>query len=946
MTAPLLSSEPPPDGPASGTATPRFRSRSVVRAVTLWFVTTVLVATIANGAVSWLGGWSAFNFALYDARFDLSSRPSTGEIAMVDIDERSIGAIGIWPWPRSIHATIVDRLTEHGAAAIAFDIDFSSASTEAGDAAFEAALARAGGGVILAAERQRLSASSPEIGLISALPRFDKHSWAALVDVKLENGVVRWVPYAGAFGKELIPSLTAVLAGRPSPPDGKVAIDYTIDPATIDRISVIDLIEGRVPRSRIEGRKIIVGASAVSLKDYFIVPRYGSIPGALVQALAVDTLLQDRAIQHVGPAVVIAGLALITLLGIVLMWRVPLALFLAFIVATSVGTEMAAALYQDRRALALDTADWQVALFALAFLAVAREITRRRFLWQKARSERRRAQAILDQVFQDSAGGIVVTDGDGKIRAVNRAALLLSERDPEVSAIGLPVAEVLPHGVARLMLSGRAASNAAEPADAGLTGTVVAEGQSGGERAFDYALSRFAVPGVAEDEPAWSATCLTFNDVTERVRSQQRIEHLARYDQLTGLPNRNQFIEALSGPGALLGSTLALIDVDRLKIVNDTLGHAVGDMVLWAVADRLTRVAGPHAMVARLDGDEFAIFGRIPESDLADLLVDAFEQPFEAGGRKVALAASIGTASFIDMVSPDEATRQATLALSAAKSSGGDKVCHYDSDLDARERERATLEKELIEALKQGQFTLQYQPQVACGGRALIGAEALIRWHHPERGLVSPALFVPVLEGMGLIVEVGAWALRQACRDAATWPGRFRVAVNVSVPQITSGELGQHVREALEQSGLDPSRLDLELTESLFAHDIGSLRDELAFIRSLGVGLALDDFGTGYSSLGYLRRFPFTKVKLDRTFVMELPHDRQSVAIVQAVVAMASSLDLSVVAEGVETEEQFDAVRLLGCNEVQGYLTGRPETAEGFAARGARELATQVKAIA
>jgi diguanylate cyclase (GGDEF)-like protein len=912
----------------------------------MWFLTTVLVAGIANGAVSWLGGWSAFNFALYDARFDLSSRPSTGEIAMVDIDERSIGAVGIWPWPRSIHATIVDRLTEHGAAAIAFDIDFSSASTEPGDAAFEASLARAGGGVILAAERQRLSASSPEIGLVSALPRFDRHSWAALVDVKLENGVVRWVPYAGAFGKDLIPSLTAVLAGRPSPPDGKVSIDYTIDPTTIDRISVIDLIEGRVPRSRIEGRKIIVGASAVSLKDYFIVPRYGSIPGALVQALAVDTLLQDRAIQHAGPAVLITGLALITLLGIVVMSRVHLALFLAFIVATSAGTEMAAALYQDRQSLSLETAGWQVALFTLALLAVAREITRRRVLWHKARSERRKAQAILDRVFQDSAGGIVVTDGGGRIRAVNRAALSLSERDPEMAATGVLVADILPEGLARLMLSERDAANAGDKAEAGLTGTVVAQGRSGGERAFEYALSRFAVPGLGEDEPAWSATCLTFNDVTDRVRSLQRIEHLARYDQLTGLPNRYQFIEALGAPGALLGATLALIDVDRLKIVNDTQGHAVGDMVLWAVADRLSRVAGPYGVVARLDGDEFAVYGRIPEADLAAQLMDAFEHPFEAGGRKVTLAASIGTASFIDIVSPDEATRQATLALSAAKSSGGKTVRHYDSDLDARERERATLEKELVEALAQGQFALHYQPQVACGGTALVGAEALLRWHHPERGLVSPAIFIPVLEGMGLIVEVGAWALRQACRDAATWPGQLRVAVNVSVPQITSGELGQHVREALDQSGLDPSRLDLELTESLFAHDTGSLREELASIRSLGVGLALDDFGTGYSSLGYLRRFPFTKVKLDRTFVMELPHDRQSVAIVQAVVAMASSLDLKVVAEGVETEQQFDAVRLLGCNEVQGYLTGRPETSAAFAGRGAREHASEAKAIA
>jgi diguanylate cyclase (GGDEF)-like protein len=417
------------------------------------------------------------------------------------------------------------------------------------------------------------------------------------------------------------------------------------------------------------------------------------------------------------------------------------------------------------------------------------------------------------------------------------------------------------------------------------------------------------------------------------VRSQARIEHLARYDQLTGLPNRNQFIEALGVPGALRNATLALIDVDHFKVVNDTLGHAVGDQMLWALAERLSNAAGPGCMVARLDGDEFAAYGLIDETELSRRLLAAFERPLDCNGRRVALTASIGTASFVDAVSADEATRQAALALSAAKISDGATARCYDADLDARERERALLERELAEALERSEFVLHYQPQVTCNGGAVVGAEALIRWHHPERGLVSPATFIPALEGTGLIVEVGAWALRQACRDAATWPEAMRVSVNVSVPQITSGELGQVVADVLAETGLDPRRLELELTESLFAHDIGSLHEELATIRALGVGLALDDFGTGYSSLGYLRRFPFTKVKLDRTFVCELPSDRQSVAIIQAVVAMSASLNLQVVAEGVETQEQFEAVRLLGCNHVQGYLTGRPETATAFDTR-------------
>jgi diguanylate cyclase (GGDEF)-like protein len=891
------------------------------RGAQLWLVLAMVVAGLANAAATQGGAWQGPSLRLQDLRFHFGSRPSTGTVALVDIDEKSLRAIGIWPWPRTIHAAIVDKLVAGGAEAIAFDIDFSSRSTDAADAAFAAALERAGGGVILAALRQRLSAGDEGLSLTRPLPILEEHAWPALIDVHTDvDSLLRTVPSEGASDGVRLPSLSTSLAGMPGRAS-EIRIDYAIEAGSIDRISTIDLLEGRVAPQRLAGHKIIVGASAVSLKDFFSTPRYGALPGALVQAMAVESLLQGRDLARPAPWAAMAGLGLVVALGIAVTLLLPLPWAVTALLGAMAALEGAAVLVQIWLPLSLDTLPWHLALLACILLDVGYEVARRRLLLLAARTSRRRTQAILDRVFEDSVAGVVVVDDSGRIRAASRAAMATLDLS-EADLSGRPAAEVLPAPLMSLLTDPRSADGSFQLAT------------PRGIRIFQYTMSQSRSDGDAQAGIAWTATCITFNDVTDRVRDQENIERLARYDSLTGLPNRNHFMERLSQATDVNGACLLQIDLDGFKAVNDALGQNIGDQMLRAVVRRLNGIVSPKGFVARVDGDEFAILTDVADPQaLADQVQHAFRQPFEAAGRRAVITASIGVAVGEDGIDGDELSRRAVLALSCVKDWGGKTASIYSRELDLELRAKEELDRELAHAVERGEFRVFYQVQEDCRSRDIAGAEALVRWQHPEKGLIPPGMFIPALERTGLIVDVGAFVLKQACRDAATWSRPLRIAVNVAVPQLMRGDFSVTLKEALAETGLAPERLDIELTESLFLQDERVVLQELSSVRSLGVGLALDDFGTGYSALGYIKRLPFTKVKLDRSFVKDLPDGRESVAIIQAVVAMATALDMKVVAEGVERPEQWQAVQLLGCNEMQGYLLGRPEDAEAFARR-------------
>ena len=422
----------------------------------------------------------------------------------------------------------------------------------------------------------------------------------------------------------------------------------------------------------------------------------------------------------------------------------------------------------------------------------------------------------------------------------------------------------------------------------------------------------------------------THEDVTERVRADERIAHLAHYDALTDLPNRILMREHLERRLAELASgksfAILYIDIDEFKGVNDSLGHEVGDELLCHLAKQLRSCVSGNDLVARLGGDEFAIIktgfrDHAELTALAEQILTSLRAPINCKGQEITVDASIGIAIAPDHGdSLEELLKRADLAMYAAKSAGRRTFRFFAPEYDAKARLRRQLELDLRKAMTSREFEVHYQPLLDLSSNVVTGCEALLRWRHPDRGMISPAEFIPVAEETGLIEEIGEWVLKQACAEAASWPGHLRIAVNVSPVQFRSKTLALKVAAALAESGLTPERLELEITETVLIRDDEEALTILQQLRDLGVRIALDDFGTGYSSLSYLHRFPFDKIKIDRSFIKDIGERDDSSAIVQAVVTMAAARYMVTTAEGVETENQREILRRLGCTQMQGYL--------------------------
>ncbi len=422
----------------------------------------------------------------------------------------------------------------------------------------------------------------------------------------------------------------------------------------------------------------------------------------------------------------------------------------------------------------------------------------------------------------------------------------------------------------------------------------------------------------------------TLEDITERRRSEARIAHLAHYDALTDLPNRVLFREQLERELKRIhrGNQFAVlyIDIDEFKSVNDSLGHPIGDELLKAVASRLRGCVRETDFVARLGGDEFAIVQTAVEhptdvTELVTRIYRAIREPYECLGHQLSTDASIGIAiAPEDGTDLDQLLKNADLAMYGAKADGRRTYRFFEPGMDARVKARRTLELDLRQAIVDGGFELHYQPLVNLRSNEVTGCEALLRWRHPERGMISPAEFIPIAEETGLISQLGEWVLTTACAEAATWPDHVRLAVNVSPVQFRNHTLALKVARALAASGLSAHRLELEITEAVLIRDDEAALTILHQLRAIGVRIALDDFGTGYSSLGYLQRFRFDKIKIDRCFVNDIAELDGSSPIVQAVVNIANARNMTTTAEGVETEQQLELLRTLGCTEIQGYL--------------------------
>lgn len=454
---------------------------------------------------------------------------------------------------------------------------------------------------------------------------------------------------------------------------------------------------------------------------------------------------------------------------------------------------------------------------------------------------------------------------------------------------------------------------------------------------------------ISREPTAEGGWVCTFEDVTERRRAQSRIVHMAHHDNLTGMANRLRFWESIGQAVRGLSAraqpfAILYLDLDRFKEVNDTLGHPIGDALLRQVAERLRATASPRDMVARLGGDEFAVLHYCLDTSsdssqaLAERIIACIAQPYHIDGNEIVVSTSVGLAMApADGRDADQLMKNADLALYSAKSEGAGTYRFFSPQMEKSLQNRRHLEMDLRGGIKLGQFELYYQPLVRLDTGRVVSGEALMRWRHPEHGMISPAQFIPLAEETGAIEALGEWALQQACRDALNWPDHVRVSVNLSPVQFRGAGLVDIVKAVLATSELDARRLELEITESVLLQNNAVNLEALHQLRALGLTVALDDFGTGYSSLSYLQRFPFDKLKIDQSFVRDLADRPDSLSIVQSIATLGHNLRMTTTAEGVETQAQLDIITRAGCTEAQGYFFGAPMPESEFRAMLMRE---------
>jgi diguanylate cyclase (GGDEF)-like protein len=548
---------------------------------------------------------------------------------------------------------------------------------------------------------------------------------------------------------------------------------------------------------------------------------------------------------------------------------------------------------------------------------------------ERANAQLSTSQAQTNAALGNMSQGLVMLDSSNRLVLCNQRYLEMYRLSPEVVRPGRTLREIVEHRAA----TGSFSFDDVEQYLAEILAAV-------SRRAVFSKMTKLrdgriiSIVNRPMENGGWVAT---HEDVTEEKRADERLAYAAYVDELTALPNRKVFCEQLEQELRRVqrGERLALLylDLDYLKQVNDTLGHPAGDKLLMDVADRLRGCVRDIDLVARLSGDEFAVIQRLLDqpSDAAALAMrvrDAIREPFDLDGHQVTVDVSIGISiAPNDATELDELMKTADIALYEAKNSGRGTHYFYEPEMNARIQARGKLEQDLQSAFANGEFELFYQPIVSLDDDNITSFEALLRWNHPERGLVSPDEFIPVAEDMGLIIPLGEWILRTACAEAATWPDHIRVAVNVSSIQLSHKSLADTVVGAIAAAGIQPSRLVLEITESVLIQNTAANLATLRSLHDLGVQFAMDDFGTGYSSLSYLLSFPFHTIKIDKCFIAALSDRHESHAIVRAIADLARSLKLRVTAEGVETEQQLQQVRLLGCTEMQGYLLSHPRPA-------------------
>jgi diguanylate cyclase (GGDEF)-like protein/PAS domain S-box-containing protein len=864
--------------------------------------------------------------ALADQRARLLEHEVSSDIVIVEIDAASLATLDEWPWPRQHHAKLLDRIAAAHPRSVFLDIDFSAPSNMLNDAALEGALGRPREfPLYLPTYFQR---GRDELLILNRpLQRFERHTDLAVVNhVPGADGLTREWRNSWRIDGARAPSMIDLR--RTLPDDTDVLIDYSISPRSFTTVSYVAVLEGRVPRDVLAGKTVYVGATSVDLNDMVAVPVYLSQPGIVVQALATETV-NVGAPRVPSSAAAIALLAFVTLLMSALYgarWRVNMLVFAASVVVVLALWTWAFTgfrLWLDAVSLLLTN--------ALLFVAVAlRSLEAQTWKAVAFSLGMRRRDALLKSVVQSSTDCIVCVDDAGIIRTANPAATRLFD---------CAAYELLDQPISRFITL-LAVDGAAARLGAMHGGIRECDARTFKGEVFPVEISVSRVRHTSSANLRFDTERLytaIVRDIRERRAQQRKLQHQATHDSLTGLPNRAALLArletALGAAGPPLPSTvvLLLLDLCRFKEVNDTLGHGVGDRVLCEVAQRFQAALGANGFIARIGGDEFTVVLDSPETAatidaISQSLGDCLRMPIDVAGISIEVGVSIGIARYPHDAADSQALlRHADVAMYVAKRRGVTWE-YYDAAHDENTVRRLSIGGELRSAIASHQLELHFQPQVNLRSGLVESAEALVRWHHPEKGAVSPAEFVAVAEATDLIRPLTEWTLTGALTQIRAWRERgvhVRIAVNLSARILQDVAFPARLAALLATSGVSAASLELEITESAMMMDPTRALRVIQEIDKLGVLISIDDFGTGYSSLGYLRDLPVQALKLDKSFVMGMRSNADDRIIVESTAQMAHALRVELVAEGVETEWDAQFLKAAGYDFAQGFHFSR-----------------------
>ncbi len=909
----------------------------------------------------WLQKW---DYVLYDTYLRHGASAVPDDIVIIAIDEHSLTKLGRWPWPRQVHARLIDILQQAGSKAVALDIIFSEPDQidHQADIVLADALRRHGRVVLpVLPEQEQLHAQIKETLPIPVLAlaaarlghvdvELDEDGINRRLFLKAGLGTAKWSQLTLAMLEIEGVDVTPMLAGREKNPDPDslgawvrdygALLPYAGPPGHFQRISYADILLGNVPAETFRGKFVLVGATAAGLGGTLPTPVSGfgqAMPGVEIQANILHALRHNTFVQPLDLSLQMLLTGTLLLFALFLYSRLPPGGSLL----VSVGVLFLPLVFSIvlLRSLSL----WFPPSAALLSLSLIYPLCSWRHLVSATRSlleQKERAQVILHSI----GDAVIATNAQGQVEYMNPAAESLTgwtgrqAREQPVNTLFRVVneqsREAITYPVLRCLQTGRSITYPDHSVVLSRDGL------------DEWAIRASAAP-IRNRKGIVLGAVIVFSDVTETRRMARQMAYQATHDALTELPNRILLQEQLQGAIERsvrngLRLVLLFVDLDRFKAVNDGLGHSAGDALLKAVGMRLKASSRKIDTVARLGGDEFVIVlenihHETQATSIAHKVRKALEKPYLIEGRECFITGSVGISLFPrDGRDVETLLKNADAAMYQAKEKGRNNIQYYSQEMNVHSRERLFLEHELRHAVERNQLVLHYQPQVEPKTGKVLGVEALLRWRHPRLGLIAPAEFIPLAEETGLIISIGEWVIQTATTQTKAWQidglPLLRVAINLSPRQFMEQGITSMIGDILQQNGLDPCYLELEITENLIMGDLENTVGTLQALKSMGVQLAIDDFGTGYSSLSYLKRFPIDRLKIDKSFVCDIDTNPDDAAITLAIIAMAHSMKLKVIAEGVETKAQLSYLKSRSCDEVQGYYFSRPLPADEITA--------------